>query len=119
MTYDQFLAENPTSSAASAEKISSPVADTGNSGGIINALTGLLSKGVDTYVDVWGLQQKTKAIGTLYPSGQVDPATAQAQQQQASVQTQAQMITKWAPYLLVGGLVVAGVFVMIVAKSRK
>lgn len=108
----------------SAEKVESPVADSTNSlsSGLLNKFSGLLSKGVDTALDVWAIKESGKAIGTVYPTGQVDPAAAKSNnvaEQQTAAQTQ--NIAKYMPWIIGGGVVlvllVGGVALMSARKN--
>lgn len=110
--------------ANTAEKVDSPLQDSTNSlsSGLLNGLTGLLSKGVDTALDVWAIKESNKSIGTVYPTGQVDPAAARSNEvaeKQTAAQTQ--NIAKYMPWIIGGGvvlvLVVGGIALMSARKN--
>lgn len=106
--------------SSTTEKVASPVNDSTSSisSGLINGLSGLLSKAADTALDVWAIKESGKTIGTLYSSGQTDPA------KQTSVATatttDAQKMLSYAPYFVVGGIVlVLGLGFVVAMKSAK
>jgi hypothetical protein len=83
------------------------------SSGIINSLSGLLSKAADTALDVYTIN---KNIGSAYPTGTVSPAQLAAAQQAAALQAQnTGLYTKYA--LLAGGLIAAIVVVSMIVKK--
>jgi hypothetical protein len=87
--------------------------------GLINGISGLLSKAADTAIDVWAIKESGKTIGTFYASGQTDPAKLTSAS--TATTTDAQKVLAYAPYLLVGGimLVIGFGVIMAVKSSRK
>lgn len=87
-------------------------------GGLLNTFTGLLSKGVDTALDLATLRAQGKAsaaIGTVYPSGQNDPAAVESAKQ--TVVQVKENSNEYLKYALIGGGILAAVF--IVSKLSK
>lgn len=87
--------------------------------GGINPLTGLLSKAIDTAIDVGG-----KAIGSKYETGQLSPEAVAsinaAAKQQASV-TNTQVTAKvanYTPQILIGVGVIAVVALVVVLAKK-
>jgi hypothetical protein len=85
--------------------------------GFLNSLTGLLSKAADTAIDVVGL----KAIGSVYPTGQVNPATVASQNTAAnqSASATASIPAAYKPYLIGGGIFVGVLLLAVVLTRRK
>ncbi len=94
------------------------VPDNNISGGI-NPLTGLLSKAIDTAIDVGG-----KAIGSKYATGQTDPATlasqklAAAQQASATNTKATSLVANYTPQILIGVGILAVVALIIVVSKK-
>lgn len=77
--------------------------DTSIFGNFLSSVGGTLTKAVDTAVDVVALQQTNKLIGSAYPSGQVNPATAKSQaaaDTAANAGQPAAQVMKYMPYIL-------------------
>lgn len=106
---------------ANPEKVASPVADTTGvtQNGIFDFLSGTLSKAADTAIDIWGLRESAKysTPGTVYPSGQVDPATVVSEQriqQQETINTVIRSVA-------IGGtalIVIGGIFWLVGTKRK-
>ena len=90
-----------------------------NINGGINPLTGLLSKAIDTAIDVGG-----KALGSKYETGQVNPdalaaAKKAAEQQANATNTKATtVIASYTPQILLGVGVLAVVAIIIVIAKK-
>lgn len=94
------------------------------SNGLINALTGTLSKAVDTALDVYTIKQtspKSNTVGTAYPTGQTDPASVKSEDSTVEqVKAQTNNIAKYIPWIVGGGVVLVLLFGGIaVLNSRK
>lgn len=98
-----------------AASIPMDTAPTNNTGGLSSFFGGLLSKAAETAIDVGGdLVKKNNMPGTIYPSGQTNPAQLQATAA-ASAANQSAMNKQ---YLYIGaGVAVLLVVVLIVAKK--
>lgn len=59
------------------EETAAPFSPSSGTGGILT-LGGVLSKAADTALDVWGIRETGKVIGSVYPTGQVNPAAVPA-----------------------------------------
>jgi len=107
-----------------AEKISSPVTDSFGltSNGLINGITGLLTKAADTAIDIWGLKEanKTANIGSRYDTGQVDPAAIVPA---SNPLTQAQIVTQtlnaYMPYIIGGAVLIGGIAFISILRNVK
>jgi hypothetical protein len=99
------------------EKIESPVNDNAGvtSQSLVNGLTGLLSKSVDTALDIWAIRESNKnaSIGSVYPTGQVNPGAAKAQVQ--AEKASPVNYTSW----IIGGIALAVFVAGAVIISRK
>lgn len=90
-----------------------------NINGGINPFTGLLSKAIDTAIDVGG-----KALGSKYETGQVNPDTLRAAQIAAEQQAKATnsqattVVANYMPQILIGVGVLAAIAV-VVAIAKK
>jgi len=101
----------------SATPVSIPV-DTAPSGGsnFLQSFGGFLSKAAETALDIYGTSEKAKAAGSIYPTGQTNPAQLAAMNT-ANQQAQSAQLKQ---YLLVGGGILAAVvLVLIVARRTK
>lgn len=99
------------------EDQSSFVPKASTSSGLINSLTGFLGKAADTALDIYAIKESNKAIGSAYPTGQVDPAAVKSSktaQDTSSAQTRNYM-----PYIIGGVALVAFVTVIIVVAKKK
>ena len=88
-------------------------------GGLINALTGTLSKAIDTGLDLLTIRAQGKAnaaIGTSYPTGQFNPADAASEQMQEK-QVAAVTNTNLKTGLYIGGAIAAVVIIALVVKK--
>jgi hypothetical protein len=81
------------------------------SNSILNSITGILSKAADTALDVYGMKEQGKIIGSVYPSGQVNPQMAPAQT--AAVKP----AVNYTPYIIGGGALLL-VIVLVVATRK-
>lgn len=94
------------------------IPDNNVSGGI-NPLTGLLSKAIDTAIDIGG-----KAIGSKYETGQVNPDTLAAAKKAAEQQANAtntkatSVVANYTPQILIGVGVVAVVALIVVLAKK-
>lgn len=90
-----------------------------NVDGGINPLTGLLSKAIDTAIDVGG-----KAIGSKYDTGQLSPdavasINAAAKQQASATNKQATaVVANYTPQILIGVGVIAIVALVVVLAKK-
>ena len=111
------------SAVTSDEKKESPVNDsTGvTNTGLLNNSTGLLSKVIDTAGDIWATKEANKnsnSIGTVYPTGQKDPAATTVTTEVLSpTQAKAENIAKYLPWIIGGGVVVVGAFFLLAMKN--
>jgi len=88
-------------------------------GGLINLATGLLSKAIDTGLDIATIRANGKAnaaIGTVYPTGQVNPAAAKSEAEQ-NKQVAAVTAVPQKTLLIVGGAVVAIIVIALIIKK--
>ena len=78
------------------EKKASPVEDsTGTTDSGLITAGGLLSKAIDTAGDIWAIKEangKSAAVGSTYPTGQVNPAVAASKAATATGSTTTQVI---------------------------
>lgn len=87
--------------------------------GGINPLSGLLSKAIDTAIDVGG-----KALGSKYETGQLSPEAiasinAAAKQQAAATNKQATaVVANYTPQILIGVGVIAVVALVVVLAKK-
>lgn len=90
---------------------------------IFNGLTGLISKTADTALETYRLRQEAKyapSVGSVSPSGQVNPDRLVEQPSVPSVSSNAQTALAFAPYLIYGGILIVGGFaVFALLKGRK
>ena len=77
--------------------------------GVLNGST--LNKAIDTALDVYAIRETGKALGSVYPTGQVNPAAVQSQN------ATAKPAMNYTPYII-GGAALVGV-VILVAVLRK
>ena len=78
-----------------------------NGTNIVNGLTGLLTKAADTYLDTVAVNKKNQ-IGSVYPTGQVNPAIAK---------NQSAPLSSYAPWLIAGGVVLVIVVAFVALKK--
>ena len=84
---------------------------TDSSPSILNSLTGFLGKAADTALDVYSMKEAGKVAGTVYPTGQQNPAAvASAAGNQTSF--------NWKPWAIGGGALVAVVLVLAVIRRK-
>lgn len=103
-----------------AETINQPLVNSQRN--LINPLTGFFSKAVDTVLEIAlvreGAKQGSKrAIGTIAPTGQLDPARVQSVENTASKEETPNEVASDAKnhipiFLGIGGIVLVGVFLM-------
>lgn len=85
----------------------------------VNKLTGFLSKALDTALDVYTINQQTKqakALGSVYPTGQRDPAAYQS-----DIDTEKKLkanTVNYTPYIIGGGALIIFA-VVLVALNKK
>lgn len=79
-----------------------------------NSWTGFLGKAVDTALEAFSLNQQAKALGSLYPTGQQNPAAVKA----ASGPT-ATGEFNWKPWAIGGGVLVGALVLISVLRSSK
>lgn len=106
-------------SAATYEDQAAFVPDNSVAGGI-NPLTGLLSKAIDTAIDIGG-----KAIGSKYETGQVSPealaaAKVAAEQQKNATNTQVTAtVANYTPQILLAvGAIAVVALIVVIAKNK-
>lgn len=83
------------------------------------SLGGLLGKAADTALEVWQHKQDGKSIGTVYPTGQVNPAAAPAMAgatPAAATAAGGGIPPNLKPYLIAGGVALALVVLLAVAR---
>ena len=92
-----------------------PVDTAPNTGsGFLAAFGGFLSKAAETALDIYGTAAKAKVVGSVYPTGQTNPAQLQADAAAAEASQSAQL----KKYLLIGGGVLAAVLVVLVVVRK-
>lgn len=87
-------------------------------GNILNAFTGFLSKAADTAIDVFAIRNTGGgAVGSVYPTGQVNPAAAASQNNSA---TEAAKFGETArtTQLVIGGVAIAAMLMAFVVVTR-
>lgn len=82
--------------------------------GFLASFGGFLSKAAETAIDVWGANEKAKAAGSVYPTGQTNPEQLSA----LNVANQQQQSAQLKQYLLIGGGVLAAVVLVLVVARR-
>lgn len=113
------------------EKQDSPVQDTTGStnSGLINSLTGSLSKAIDTGVDVWATKlaapKTTQTVGQIAPTGQVSPEAAASQNSANKTGNAGNTSALIAPknnlkmYLIIGGVAAVLLIGTIIVLKKK
>jgi len=79
-----------------------------------NPWTGLLGKAVDTALEAFSLNQQAKALGSVYPTGQQNPAAVKA-----SMGATPTGAFNWKPWAIGGGVLIGAVVLISVLKSGK
>lgn len=79
---------------------------------LVNSLTGFLSKAADTALDLYSTQQTAKAVGSLYPTGQQNPASV------ASAAGN-QKAFNWMPWAIGGGIAVVLIIGLVAVSGKK
>lgn len=82
------------------------------------AIGSTFGKAVDTALDVVSLNAKQKVVGTVFPTGSVDPAQVNAANA-ASAQSNQALASTAIKYVAIGGAVLVGVVLLVVLVRRK
>ncbi len=74
--------------------------------------TGFLGKAVDTALEAYSLNQQAKALGSIYPTGQQNPAAV------SSTMDAGIGGFNWKPWAIGGGILVGGLVLLSVFRGK-
>jgi hypothetical protein len=93
-----------------------PIQNVASQNSILNSITGTLGKAADTFLDALALGAANKVVGTIYPTGQQDPAAVAARLQAEQLANQNR--TNWMPWVIGGSIAFVGILTLAVVLPR-